>query len=110
MIATRLRRAPSTISREVAWGGPRGRYRAWRSDGEAVNRGPRPKPAKLAINSKLCREVERGLLVRWSPQQNAARLSCDYPDDFDRRVSHETIYLTLVCQARVALRQGIMIC
>ena len=27
-IATRLRRAPSTISREVAWIGPRGRYRA----------------------------------------------------------------------------------
>ena len=27
-IATRLRRAPSTISREVAWSGPRVRYRA----------------------------------------------------------------------------------
>ena len=68
-IATRLRRAASTISREVAWSGPRGRYRAWRSDSEAINRGRRPKPAKLAMNSRLCRAVERGLRVYWSPQQ-----------------------------------------
>jgi len=109
-IATRLRRAPSTISREVAWSGRRARYRAWRSDGEAVNRGRRPKPAKLAINSRLCREVERGLLVRWSPQQIAARLICDYPDDLDMRVSHETIYRTLFVQARGALRKELTTC
>jgi len=109
-IATRLRRAPSTISREVAWSGRRARYRAWRSDGEAVNRGRRPKPAKLAINSRLCREVERGLPVRWSPQQIAARLICDYPDDLDMRVSHETIYRTLFVQARGALRKELTTC
>jgi len=109
-IATRLRRSPSTISREVAWSGLRGRYRAWRSDSEAVNRGRRPKPAKLAINSRLCREVERGLLVRWSPQQIAARLICDYPDDLDMRVSHETIYRTLFVQARGALRKELTTC
>ena len=109
-IAGRLGRAPSTISREVAWSGPRGRYRAWRSDGEAVNRGRRPKPAKLAVNSRLCREVERGLLVRWSPQQIAARLICDYPDDLDMRVSHETIYRTLFVQARGALRKELTAC
>jgi IS30 family transposase len=109
-IAMRLRRAPSTISREVAWSGPRRRYRAWRSDSEAVQRGRRPKPAKLAINSRLCREVERGLLVRWSPQQIAARLICDYPDDLGMRVSHETIYRTLFVQARGALRKELTTC
>ena len=109
-IATRLGRAPSTISREVAWSGSRGRYRAWWSDAEAVNRGRRPKPAKLAINPRLCREVERGLLVRWSPQQIAARLICDYPDDLDMRVSHETIYRTLFVQARGALRKELTTC
>ena len=82
-IPTRLRRAPSTISREVAWSGARGRYRAWRSDSDAINRGRRPKPAKLAINSRLCREVERGLREFWSPQQIAAQLICDYPDDLN---------------------------
>ena len=109
-IAKRLRRAPSTISREVAWSGPRDRYRAWRADEEATRRGRRPKPAKLAVDSRLCREVERGLLVKWSPQQIAARLKSDYPDDLDMRVSHETIYKTLFIQARGALRKELAAC
>ena len=37
-IARRLRRAPSTISREVAWSGSRDRYRAWRADRGAAER------------------------------------------------------------------------
>ena len=108
-IATRLRRAPSTISREVSWIG-RHCYRAWRADSEAMKRGHRPKPAKLAVDSRLCREVERGLRANWSPQQIAARLICDYPDDLDMRVSHETIYKTLFVQARGALRKELTAC
>lgn len=38
-IARRLGRAPSTISREVAWNGNRHRYRAWRGDRGAIERG-----------------------------------------------------------------------
>jgi IS30 family transposase len=109
-IATRLRRAPSTISRAVAWSGSRSDYRAWRADREAIERGRRPKPAKLAIDSRLCREVERGLRADWSPQQIAARLICDYPNDLDMRVSHETIYKTLFIQARGALRKELTAC
>src|SRR5688572_341829 len=110
MIAMRLRRAPSTISRDVARSGSRSGYRAWRADRNAVERGRRPKPAKLALNARLCREVERGLLKNWSPQQIAARLVCDYPDDLDMRVSHETIYKTLFIQARGALRKELTAC
>jgi transposase, IS30 family len=109
-IAARLGRAPSTISREVAWTGSRDRYRAWRADSEAIERGHRPKPAKLAVDARLCREVERGLLARWSPQQISARLICDYPDDRDMRISHETIYKTLFIQARGALRKELTTC
>jgi len=109
-IATRLRRAPSTISREVAWNGSRDRYRAWRADRGAIERGRRPKPAKLAVHSRLCREVERGLCAHWSPQQIAARLVRDYPDEQDMRVSHETIYRTLFVQARGALRKELTTC
>jgi IS30 family transposase len=108
-IATRLGRAPSTISREVAWSGRRG-YRAWRADAEAIERSQRPKPAKLAVDSRLCREVESGLRAQWSPQQIAARLICDYPDDPEMRVSHETIYRTLFIQARGALRKELTAC
>ena len=90
-IATRLGRAPSTISREVAWSGRRG-YRAWRADSEAMERGQRPKPAKLAVDSRLCREVERGLRANWSPQQIAARLISDYPDDLSHaRVARDDL-------------------
>jgi len=109
-IATRLGRAPSTVAREVAWSGPRSGYRAWRADSDAISRGRRPKPAKLAVDSRLCREVERGLRAHWSPQQIAARLIRDYPDDLDMRVSHETIYRTLFVQARGALRKELTTC
>ena len=109
VIAKRLGRAPSTISREVAWNG-RHRYRAWRADGEAMSRGQRPKPAKLAVDSRLCRAVERGLRAQWSPQQIAARLISDYPNDLTMRVSHETIYRTLFIQARGALRKELTTC
>ena len=105
-IASRLGRAASTLCREVAWSGSRGGYRAWRADEEAQIRARRPKPAKLALNHRLRREVERGLRARWSPQQIASRLVSDYPRDLEMRVSPETIYRTLFVQARGALSQG----
>jgi IS30 family transposase len=108
-IARRLGRAPSTISRDVAWSGRHG-YRAWWADGGAIERGRRPKPAKLAVDSRLCRAVERGLRAEWSPQQIAARLIRDYPEDMTMRVSHETIYRTLFVQARGALRKELTTC
>jgi len=109
-IAARLGRATSTISREVAWNGPRDGYRAWRAESTAARRARRPKPAKLATHPRLCREVERRLREHWSPQQIAARLVRDYPDDLGMRVSHETIYRSLFVQARGALRKELTAC
>ena len=109
-IASRLGRAASTVSREVAWSGSRSGYRAWRADEEAEIRARRPKPAKLALNHRLRREVERGLRARWSPQQIASRLVSDYPRDLEMRVSPETIYRTLFVQARGALRKELTTC
>ena len=37
-IAVRLKRSPSTISREVAWNGRRDDYRAWSADSAALER------------------------------------------------------------------------
>ena len=109
-IGRRLTRAPSTISREVAWSGSRVAYRAWRADTEAMERGRRPKVCKLARDARLRREVARGLWALWSPQQIAARLIRDYPDDLSMRVSHETIYRTLFVQGRGALRKELTAC
>jgi IS30 family transposase len=103
-IARRVGRPVSTLSREVARNGGRSAYRACRAERAAARRARRPKPAKLAAHPRLRREVERRLLARWSPQQIAARLVYDYPDDPIMRVSHETIYRTLFVQARGGLR------
>jgi transposase, IS30 family len=110
VIASRLGRAPSTVSRDVAAAGHRERYRAWRAEETAHRRAHRPKIAKLIAVPQLRRAVERGLRRRWSPQQIAARLVLDYPDDLEMRVSHETIYQSLFVQGRGALRQELTRC
>jgi len=109
-IGRRLTRAPSTISREVGGNGSRTAYRAWRADAAAIERGRRPKLSKLVQHRRLRREVARGLRALWSPEQIAARLAQDYPDDVSMRVSHETIYRTLFVQARGALRKELTAC
>jgi IS30 family transposase len=104
VIARRLGRAPSTVSREVARHGGRRRYRACRADREALQRMRRPKVEKLARCPRLRAVVEAKLELRWSPEQIAGWLSLHYPDDPEMRVSHETIYLSLFVQTRGALR------
>jgi IS30 family transposase len=104
-IARRLRRASSTISREVAANGGRRRYRACRADKAAVRRVRRPKVSKLATCSRLRAIVEDKLELRWSPTQISGWLVDTFPDDPEMRVSHETIYLSLFVQSRGALRK-----
>ena len=104
-MARRLGRAPSTVSRELARNGGRRGYRAQAADAAAYRRAQRPKAAKLTADRRLRGEVERGLAEGWSPQQIAARLVVDFPDEAAMRVSHETIYLSLFVQARGALRR-----
>ena len=101
MVATRLGRAPSTISRELANNGGRHRYRANHADRAALRRGRRPKPSKLATNHRLRVVVEEKLSELWSPQQVVLWLKRTYPDHPEMQVSHETIYLSLFVQAKV---------
>jgi hypothetical protein len=105
VLARRLGRAPSTLSREVARNGGRHRYRAHRADGPAWQRARRPQDCKLASNHTLRAIVEELLTERWSPQQIAGWLARTYPGDEEMRVSHETIYLTLFIQARGGLKR-----
>jgi IS30 family transposase len=109
-IAVRLRRAPSTVSREVARNGGRRGYRAWRAEELAVERGRRPKVPKLLGSRRLRLAVARLLAARWSPQQIAHRLLLDHPHDPELRVSHETIYQSLFVQSRGALRKELTRC
>ena len=109
-ISRRLRRAPSTISREVKGNGGRGRYRAVRADEAAYRNAARPKLAKLRRSRRLRTRVESMLNKLWSPQQISARLRAENPDDPELRVSHETIYQSLFVQSRGALRKELSAC
>jgi IS30 family transposase len=105
VIAARLGRAPSTISREVNRNGGLRHYRASRADQAAWDRAQRPKPCKLASEPELSRLVAGKLRAHWSPEQIAGWLKRTYPEHENRQVSHETIYRTLFIQARGALKK-----
>jgi IS30 family transposase len=107
-IAARLRRAPSTVTRELARHGGRRRYRAAEADRRAWDNARRPQRCKLAGNPRLSGLVAAKLREDWSPEQIAGWLKCRYPQDETMRVSHETIYLTLFVQARGALKRELL--
>jgi IS30 family transposase len=106
VIAARLGRAPSTVSREVRRNClSRGRYRATAAQRRAEDRAARPKAAKLAGDEELRGWVQGKLAERWSPEQVSRRLAAEFPGRPEMRVSHETIYQSLYVQGRGALRR-----
>jgi IS30 family transposase len=111
-IAAGLGRAPSTVSREVARNGYRGRYRyrALAAQAQAQFRAARPKTAKLAGNDRLRGQVSCWLEERWSPEQISAMLRARFGDDPEMWVSHETIYQSVYVQGRGALRRELAAC
>jgi len=120
-IASGLGRSPSTVSREISrnlhhqrygrpgkGGFPRRtpwRYSPHHAQLRADRRARRPKPARLATNLRLRREVQDRLRLNHSPEQIAARLREDFTDDPEMWVSHETIYQSLYVQGRGALKR-----
>jgi IS30 family transposase len=108
VIAASLRRAPSTVSREVARNGGIGQYRAAASEKRAWVQALRPKLCKLATHPALRRVVARLLRRNWSPQQIAGWLKRNHPDEEAFWVSHETIYRSLFVQARGVLKKQLI--
>jgi IS30 family transposase len=107
-IAKGLKRAVSTVSREVARHGGRPLYRASEADRRAWESALRPKTCLLATHTKLREIVASKLMQDWSPEQISGWLKQSYRDDESKRVSHETIYRTLFLQARGALKQELV--
>jgi transposase, IS30 family len=101
-IAERLRRAPSTISREVARNrDPRtGHYLPETAHAMAWQRQRRPKPSKLAQNPVLRERVQQMLTMRLSPDQIAGRLAVVFAEDKQMQISHESIYQSLYVYPR----------
>src|SRR5436190_3503717 len=100
-IARELGRDPGTISRELRRvpinpsRKQRPVYRASTAQADADEKARRSKDGKLATNLALRREVQARLRKKHSPEQIAARLREDHPDDPEMWVSHETVYQAL---------------
>jgi IS30 family transposase len=124
-IAASIDRAPSTVSRELA---QHMRHKYIRPPGDSKQRrvlgwdyspnvaqrradaaAARPKVAKLADHPRLRQEVQDRLELEHSPEQIAARLRVEFPDEPEMWVSHETIYQSLYVQARGALRRDLTV-
>jgi IS30 family transposase len=123
--AGRLRRAPSTVLRELrrnmrqpyrprqpSRGTPRPTwdYRPSLAQRRAEHRGRRPKLAKLAINVPLRERVQAKLMAWLSPRQIAVELRQEFPDQPEMWVSHEAIYQAIYVQGRGALRRELARC
>jgi len=80
-------------------------YRAGNAEQAALNRGKRPKSAKLTRFERLRVEVIERLRSNWSPQQISRFLKEEYPGQPSMQISHETIYLSLYVQGRGLLRK-----
>lgn len=114
VIAGRLGRAHTVVSREIARNGGRESYGAGAAQERAMSKRERPKLRKLEKNPELHEVVAAGLALEWSPRQVSERLARDYPEDMGMRISPEAIYETLFVQARgecrtqlrLALRSG----
>jgi IS30 family transposase len=107
-IAKGLKRAVSTVSREVARHGGRPLYRAHEADQQAWDSALRPKVCLLAIHRKLQEIVASKLVLDWSPEQISGWLKNQYPEDESMRVSHETIYRSLFIQVRGVLKKELI--
>ena len=104
-IARRLNRHHSTISRELKRAKSRHPYTVYWYDWTqplALEKSRRPRHFRRQSNSRLVKYVEVRLRKQWSPEEISSRLSVDYPNNENMRVSHETIYRWVYLDATVA--------
>ena len=102
-IGRRLGRHHTTIKREIERNRPEhsGRYWYWVSDPLAEKRRHQPRSYRRQNYRPLVDYVESKLRLDWSPEQIAAKLVLDHPDDAEMRVSIETIYRWIYLDAKV---------
>jgi IS30 family transposase len=107
-IARGIRRAASSVCREIARNGGVHGYRAAEADARAWQRARRPQRCLLARRRRLRDWVAEHLERNWSPRQIAVGVRNAFPHDASMRVSHETIYKSLFVQARNVLKKELV--
>ena len=104
-----LNRAPSTISREMLRNAPSGQYSCMFAQKRRNRRRVLCRAApKLVTGSALFAHDCTLLRQKWSPQQIAIYLQRYHPNDFNQRVSHETIYNAIYAMPRGELRRELI--
>jgi len=109
VIARRLGRPTSTISREVATNGGRHRYRAARAQNRATEKRCRAKSTKVDRNRALCSHIESRLMALDSPMTIAKELAAMGGVGGDT-VSAETIYQGIYAHGHRGLAAGLHTC
>jgi transposase, IS30 family len=102
-----LDRHRDTVRREIGRGLTGSGYRARVGQDVAEANLKRPKDRHLDTRPALLAEVVKRLKQRHSPQQIAARLRQDFPEDPEMWVSHETIYQAMYVQPRGELAKEV---
>lgn len=111
VIARRLGRHRGTIGREISRNGGRGAYRASRAQRRADAMTGRPKDRWFVTRPWLWDQVQQQLRTKkWSPEQIAAWLRREHPDEPQWWVSHEAIYQAIYVQARGEFRKELAAC
>ena len=104
-----LRRAASTISREIARNAPSGQYSCTfaqqRRNRRRVHCRAQP---KLHLTSTLFAQVCQLLRLKWSPEQIALHLRRQFPLNSNQRVPHETIYNAIYAMPKGELRKELI--
>jgi len=100
-----LGRSPSTVSRELRRNNdPAGVYRPALAHRLARDRRRRHRLRRLACDGVLREFVQQRLDVRWTPEQIAATLRLEWPDDPRRQLSKESLYQALYTHDTVLVR------
>jgi IS30 family transposase len=107
-MATVLRRAPSTVSREHARNAMSARYRACTAQTLAAARARQPRRPRKLLDPWLWQYVRTHLAEGCSPEQIAGRLKRAYPHDMGKQLSAETIYVGLYVLPRGTLRSALL--
>lgn len=110
VIARQIGRPRGTIGREIARNGGRENYRPHLAAERACERARRVQAGWTTRRPELWERVQEMLLEFWSPQQIAAQLRTDRPDDRDWHVSHEAIYQAIYVQAKGTLKAELVEC
>lgn len=104
-IGRRIGRDHTTVGRELKRNGPPPGawwpYRHETAQKRSEHRRTMPRSYRRQDNERLVAYVERALRLDWSPEQIAAKVRLDHPDDGAMRISAETIYRWTYLDARM---------